>query len=400
MRRLKKYSDILIWAIFAHALFYLGYIDCDFGDYAIQINNLLENNSFLKNGTILNRYPPVTSIIYWFSLTSLKWLSKNYAILIIHLVFALGIQLQFNYILNNWGYNREKNLFKTAIRSIVIFNPYIFSFMMRGANSELIFINFCLFAFICILKIKSKPTEKLHYFLLGTTIGLAMLTRSQGYALMISSLAAIAMLKFNYRFFISLLLIAAVIFPWQNFNAKYSNSFITSGIIPSFRDGLTYNNKKFRKPLPLPSSVDTFSRIFYKKYYSDVKQYHVQPKETELKFVFSYLKEHPNTAIELFLFKLARCFYGTDSHNRKFELINVLQISILLIVFFTAKNYLTRNQLSYNLLLSWLAIKTILTICMSILALSILRYQAPLIPFLLIIILMGIDKRWGKSPTS
>lgn len=148
----------------------------------------------------------------------------------------------------------------------------------------------------------------------------------------------------------------------------------------SFRDGLTFNNKKFRNSIKLPEKIEIFSNDFYNQYYNGNRS---DISETE--FVIQRMKNNPKLLVELIIFKGLRCFYGTDSQNPKIEVLNAVIISIFvlfnLFLFFKLKHMNIEITFLFHILMLYF----ILTMGMSIIALSILRYQIPV--FILILVL-------------
>lgn len=389
----KRNISIPLLVILFTVLYFTGKYDHDLGDYKAQTEDLLSYNRFQTRDSVSNRYPPVTSLVYagFIKATSPAPFSKT--ILLLHFLLAIGIQLQFNKLLTKLGYNKENKWLKNLLRSVVIFNPFILSFIIRGANSELIFINFSLGILLLLLHFR-KEQKMQTLLLLGLLLGLSILTRTQSYALFIAT----AFVLFRYRvrpgYLLILLPIIGVITPWQTFNARFSNSFISSGLTPSFRDGLSFNNKPHRTPISLPATVDTLSRKFYELYYIQQEDLEIAQPKTEKQWVIDYLMEHPKTAIDLATVKFFRCFYGTDAQSPLIEKINKWMIGSIMALFFLSLWYIRNSRFWDTDYIQWMFIVCILNVGMSMMALSILRYQAPLLPYLFIVILLAIDKKF------
>lgn len=387
------YINYLLLILLIGLLYVTGKYDYDLGDYRVQTENLLQYDSFLKQDSIRNRYPPVTSLVYYGFIKSTSPAPLSNTILILHLLLAAGIQFVFNKLLTLFGYNKENNLLKAALRSVVILNPFILSFVIRGANSELLYILFSLSALWFLLSYR-KDKHSISILLTGIGIGLAILTRTQGYTLFLAS--AILLLYFNARWKLLYMLIPVLVLvgTWQQFNARYSDSFISTGVTPSFRDGLSFNNKPHRTPMPIPASVDSFSRKFYELYYIQLEDKGIPQPKTEREWVTDYLIAHPGTAVDLAMLKFFRCFYGTDSQNQTYERINKILIGAIMLTFLLSIWYLIRIRQWNGPYLFWISTVCALNVGMSMMALSILRYQAPLLPYLFIVILLAIDKRF------
>jgi hypothetical protein len=374
-------------------LFLTGNYDHDLGDYRVQTEDLLNYNRFQTRDSVSNRYPPVTSLMYYGFIKATAPAPFSKTILLLHFLLAVGIQLQFNKLLAQLGYNKENGWLKNLLRNVVIFNPFILSFIIRGANSELLFINLSLGILLLLLQFRKQQNIQT-LLLIGLLLGVSILTRTQSYALFIAT----ALVLFRYRvrlgYLLIILPIIGVITPWQTFNARFSHSFISSGLTPSFRDGLSFNNKPHRTPISLPASVDTFSRKFYELYYIQQEDLEIPQPKTEKQWVIDYLLEHPTTAIELATLKFFRCFYGTDAQNPFFERMNKWMIGTIMALFLLSLWYIRHSRFWDTDYIHWMFIVCILNLGMSMIALSILRYQAPMLPFLFVVLLLAIDKKF------
>lgn len=360
----------------------LGLWDFDFGDYTSQIQNLLSGQWLLENGNVIHRYPPLTAILY---ATFIKiCFSKQIGVFLLHNIFCFFILFFSDKIIHRFvpNLNNKAHFFK----ALIILNPFMYSFVIRGVNSELLFIfmNLAVLSILIKDQFDFKFNNKKSLFYLFLLIGLSMLTRTQGLALLLTVILALFIKKSFKNIAIVILGTFITILPWQTYihfnNNQSKNPFISSGGLNSFRDGLTLNNKSFRKKITMPNSVKEFSDAFYHKYYVE-KNYDVTEKE----YVVKNLMDNPKLFFDLFFFKLKRCFYGTDSQNPKVELFNLILVSIFSIfnvfVLFNLKKSGAEFKFIYLLSLFYL----MLTIGMSMVVLSILRYQIPV--FILILIL-------------
>jgi hypothetical protein len=395
---LARYTSLAVLVLLFAGLYFTGRYDYDLGDYRSQTEDLLQYNRFQTRDSVSNRYPPVTSLVYYGFIKATSPAPFSKTILLIHFILAVGIQLQFNHLLAKLGYNKEKNGLKNLLRSVVILNPFILSFIMRGANSELIFINFALGILLLLLQFRKKQQSSQLLFL-GLLMGLSILTRTQSYALFIATIFILFRYHVRLGFLTFLLPMVLLITPWQSFNASFSTSFISSGLTPSFRDGLSFNNKPHRTPISLPASVDTLSRKFYELYYIQQEDLSIPQPKTEKEWVSDYLVEHPKTALDLALLKFIRCFYGTDAQNPLYETINKWLIGTIMALFLLSLWYIRKTAVWDTDYIQWMFIVCILNVGMSMMALSILRYQAPLLPYLFVIILLAIDRKFrlGRS---
>ncbi|WP_276134239.1 hypothetical protein [Polluticoccus soli] len=388
LKYIHRYAGYVLIIVALLASYSIGTWDTDLGDYAKQINQLSNTGSLISAGQLNNRYPPITSLIYFTAFKLLGFAGKGAAILLLHTLLTLLIQRGFELLLKHFEYNASTILKKLAT-TIVIFNPYILSFIVRGVNSELIFICCSLYAVWFALK---KGNSNTNLLITGLLAGLVILTRMQGLALAISLLILLTRRKLLPATVFALAVVLTIT-PWQYFNSKYGSGFIASGGLPSFRDGLSFNNKKYRQPIELPDNVKVLSDSFYYIYYTLKEGEHIAPARDEVSFVKHYLADEPKTAVELFWLKLRRSFYGTDSQNPKVEMLNKLLIGITLLFFLISSGSLVRqNNQRYNTLLLFIFTYSVLTVGMSVMVLSILRYQAPLLSFWLLVCFIAAQK--------
>ena len=371
----------------------LGFWDFDFGDYSVQMKNLLSGHFFLDKGQIIHRYPPLTSLLYAIFIKIFH--SKILSIFIFHNLLAILVLFFGKKIINLFV--KTESFFLGNLDILLILNPFVYSFVLRGVNSELIFIFFNMFVLyysikLCTFKIRLNK----HIFIIALVIGLAILTRSQGIALLISTSVFLFVFK-KYKSSVLILLYSILtILPWQIYleskdHFKF-NTIISSGGLYSFRDGLTFNNKTFRTKIKLPDEIEDFSSEFYKRYYLEKNQ-----TNSEYKFTVTRFQQSPSLLIKLVIFKFSRCFYGTDSQNEKIELINKFIVSFFILfnlyIFFNLNNMSNDYKYIFLLLIFYL----IMTVLMSVLALSILRYQIPVFVLILTLDLAFLSNHYGKK---
>ncbi len=360
----------------------------DFGDYKFQIENIIfKGNLINSKGQLVDRYPPITALLYGFYF---KYFGHSvYSIFIFHLFLNLII-FEFSYKIVLNLINKERFIIPTLtpyLLLIIIFNPFVFSFTVRGVNSELIFISLSLISFYFL--IRKKGNKNYNFFIYVFCMSLLMLTRIQGLLFCFSTILIFRkniLIYFNFKFF---KLITASLIPlilWHVLMLDYNDkmNFLSSGGLNSFRDGFSFNYKKMREPLILPKEVDSFSNEFHRKYYSYTENNY---GNSETEFVKNKIMTTPFFMLKVYAYKFLRTFYGVDSQNKVIEKFNIVIISIInlaLLFFFFINKHRYREYLLF--VLSYLLFLSLV----STQVLSILRYQVVAFPFLFIYFVVSI----------
>lgn len=373
-------------------------VQTDYGDYGGQMGSWFKNGSLVDNGYLLNRYPPLTSMVYYALFSAFSFLNPKVAIMLIHGIFAIIMQMLFLNILKEDGYNQSKNNIKYIITSFIVWNPFVISLMMCGVNSELPFMIVSMAAFLFFLRYK-RDRGYGPVILTGLCTGLAILTRLQGMALLVSLVLVIILYNRDFKKALVLAAVAAaVVAPWQVLNSQHSGGFLSTGGLPSFRDGLSFNHKPLREPVQLPEAVSELSDTFYQIYYIEKEQMGVEPETGEVAFVTHYLAQRPGAAIQLFLFKFSRCFYGTDSQNHRMEVALGVTVSLLMALLIWSFIVLWRtDKRKYGPLIVWFLIYSAGVVLMSVMVLSIFRYQVILWPMAFYAIMQSFKHRIIQS---
>lgn len=373
-----------------------GAYDGDLGDYTLQIDSLLNGKGINNNGGLIHRYPPLTALVSSCFIKGFGLLgaSQKVSVLSSNILFSCLILLSSIQILNLLYLHRLNSI----LSAIIIFNPFVLSFNIRGVNSELIYIALSLCAVYFSVKYIKRNKNILYLIITGFFIGLALLTRTQGLILLVSIIALLTY-QLKAKAFVPMLVIFAtsllVISPWQYLIFTHSSPsgdipFISSGAKPSFRDGLTFNHKPHRSKIKLPRAVEDISNDFFITFYDTTKIRVCEDLEVSpYKFVKDYVIERPDVGIALFWFKAKRSWYGTDSQNGKIEFINKVLVSIILLLLLISIVILSTVQ-KWNIgFIFFVTLYTLGVWCMSILALSILRYQVILFPFYFILMIVA-----------
>lgn len=388
-----KYIDIIIISvvsIFYYLLYFFGFWDFDFGDYQKQISNILNFGSLIDSqGFLIDRYPPTTSLLYGFLIRLLK--NKFIAIFLIHLFISLLIWFLVVRIIliNNIDCGIEKVNKIKIISVLVLFNPYVMSFVLRGVNSELLYILLSLISFYSfLLYINNKRI--IFLFLFFFQLSLMFLTRLQAFSFFFAFYFILNnKLSFKLNIFKFIIPFCTMLLPilfWQfHIEKKSANpNFISSGGLNSFRDGLSFNHKSMRHKLDLPESVDSLSNEFNRIYYLRIIS---NNNQNEVKFILNKFMSQPMLMVKVYFFKFFRSLYGVDSQNNKIETFNLFFVFALAITFayFRQKD---KNMDNLNIfLLRFIIFYFLFLMLMSTLVLSIMRYQIVILPFVIIYLL-------------
>lgn len=399
MRRFVKNNIIEFFLIiFVTGLFILDLHESDLGDYKVQLQNLIQNGSLFFKGVLIDRYPPITALIYYPFLKLDPLISFHLTILVLHLFFLLIIIKIEKKILVLFNVDVNNIKIKLLI-SLIVFNPYMIFLLAKGVNSELIYIIFSSSSiYVTFAYFKLKNIKYLIY--LGLFIGLGLLTRTQAMALLIVILIFLLYYKIPVkRILIVCLMMTLIILPWQYLVLRNSNSFLSTGGLPSFRDGFTFNNKGHRDKIELPEYVEKFSNEFYLEFYVKKQNIECYDCKSEVEFVINKLYRDPKLFFELFWFKLSRTIFGTDTQNKNMELLNKIIVFPFYLIFLLSFIYDVKyRNLSIFIFRLFVLIYLCLITGMSLIGLSILRYQTVVFPSMITVLIISIySPKYNKN---
>jgi hypothetical protein len=271
---------------------------------------------------------------------------------------------------------------QVAIFSAVLWSTYIFNlWLIKQPNSEVLFIPVFLSAIYCLIRsVQSKDAK--WTAISGFLLGLAALVRP--IALMLAAMLsllllmtpAIALKKRLIAAITIVMAFAVTVLPWEADVYRHTGQIVplsTNGA-SSMLDGLTFTRRSGKEGVPVPV-VQLMQRIAQ----------HGRELNTPGK-IFHYLageaKQNPKPVAELFLLKLARSWFGTDSgsHERAILLVQLIYLAwcgaglVLMARRFRERRY-------------YLALFVLIVFYfwgMAVIALSILRYLVPAMAYLLI----------------
>ena len=233
------------------------------------------------------------------------------------------------------------------------------------------------------------------YFCCGLLFGFAMLIRPIAIAIALVLSVIVWLVRRELRvsarcLVIAMLLLGTVVAvsPWEAWVYHETGRIIplsTSGV-KGMRDGLTYavTTKGYREEISVPRDVAGVM--------NDVLSQADQINSAgQLSSVMAHeFGSHPIAVTKLFLLKLARSWYATDSGRRE-GLVLLIQLAYLLLFFWAGWKAWKRGGLHKTFVICSLLIVGYFW-GMTLLALSILRYIVPAVGILTILIAAGFSQ--------
>lgn len=341
--------------------------------------NILEGKGLvISDGTVAIRYPPGYPLI----LTAIFFLSRQLSIsegtgVSVFGMLCMGLASVFIFQLTRsvWG------TLPALISSLVWTTYPLALWYSQEPGTELPFAAifygaFCLFWYALLRKSRAWPI----YFLVGVLIGFAMLIRpiAIGAGVLMSAILWLFLSDVRPRLKLSLIVVlllgnVVAIAPWEAWMYSKTGKLtpLSSAGVLGIRDGLTYavSSKGFRQVGGVPADVAALMNDVQAKYgelnsLSDIGA--IMAKE---------LRVRPVAVVKLFLLKVVRSWYGTDS--RRFETpLMLLQLAYLALILWATKVSWQMGGMARKLTVSiWLI--AFYFWGMTIVALSISRYMLP-----------------------
>lgn len=358
------------------------------GSYEPMARNILAGRGpIYVHGTAIIRYPPGYPFILAgiFRLSRLLNVSEGY-VLSLFILICIGLASVFVFFIAQsvWG------TFPALISPLVWASYPFVLWLTKEPTSEVPFIvflygGFCLFWY----GLRRKRHAWLIYLLFGILVGFASLIRLIAIGIGLVMGIILILVGRNMRLGLRLFLAGAIllgnlaaVFPWAAL--IYSS---TGRIMPqlsmygvsSIRDGLecAVTTKSWRKGFKLPQDVAALMK--------DVRLHHDELESfgNTVSFIKERLRRQPLTVAKLFLIKLARSWYGTNSNRFEIQIM-LIQIPYLILILWSTivacKQGGTAKQLAISI---WLTVAYFWGMTISVL--SILRYMTPAIGLLFIL---------------
>jgi 4-amino-4-deoxy-L-arabinose transferase-like glycosyltransferase len=382
------------------------YDNSDYVSYYLPVaKNILNGDGITLHSQIAIDYPPGYPVMLagFLFLSRITGLS-DVVILRLTLIFFIIIGGILIYALANILWHPRLSLLASLLWSLF---PLVL-WAGRNPNTELPFSIFFYATLLTFLKGWTTPKRMpALFFLCGIFCGFSMLIRP--IALGLGILLAIFILanktiKMNRRCIFALLVLAgnvAAIAPWEVWIYGKTHRIIPlcNGRAPlSMLDGLTFavlNPQGRRKNIEMPSDVKNLMTEITR----ECSDHPLTMTSRELiSIVARHFKKQPVTVMKLYLIKALRSWYGTNS-NRYETVLKFIQ-SVYFAMFAWAGIALWRKQKQWRFLLIGGIVILGYFWCMTILALSIVRYLMPVFGALIIFfpaIWTTINKRLQKK---
>lgn len=295
-----------------------------FGDYTLQVNHLLQNNSLVRDGEVLNRYTPIYPFLLYGAvrLSEIAGLEINTSLFLL----AAGFIALSALILTEISYKvYDKESFAVLGGVLFATHPYI----LQGLTKTMSVTPFMTFVFLSLLfflkvLLNSPHRQALHLILVGILVGISMLIRPIAIFLpIVYALLYIVLAKnegFTRKAVLSCLIIvgaAATTAPWQGVNYSYGESIVlSSDSTGSMIDGVSFNNHPRKDKIELPEGVNDLAMTLSNS-----------GAETRVELFSLAIREfraHPVAAVKLFLVKAGRAWYGAFGQEKRKEFFKLL----------------------------------------------------------------------------
>ncbi len=358
-----------------------------FASYEPAARNILAGRGFsLADQSPVTAYPPGYPLILAGIFDSSHWLGVSEdASLSLFALICMALVSMFIFLLTRmlWGA-------LPALISSLIWMTYPFAlWLTKQPNSELPFMvvlygGFCLFWYAL-----SRRLPPRIYFLCGLVFGVAMLIRpiAVGIGLLLSAIVWFTRRELTRRIrflMIAMLLLGNLfaVFPWEAWVYAKTGKVImlsTNGV-KALRDGVTFGveSKGYRQESGIPTDV--------LQVMDDIRA-----REPEIATFGDFIpvisrevRSHPVGVVKLFLLKIARSWYGTDSLRMERPVL-IIQLAYLFIVAWGGWKAWKRGGLHRKFVIGALLI-VVYFWGMTFLALSILRYMVPAVGLLFVMV--------------
>ena len=366
-----------------------------FVSYEPIARNLLAGRGVSRDGEHLaTEYPPGYSLILAgiYTASNLLGVSED-AALSAFAVICMALVSMFVFLLARmfWGT-------LPALLSALAWMTYPFAlWLTKQPNSELPFMVALYGGLVLFWYALSRRLPARCYFLCGIVLGVAMMIRpiAMGVGLVLSVLVWFTRRELSRRtrgVMISMLLLGSLIaiLPWEVWVYHKTGQVIplqTNGV-KTMRDGLTFSvwSKGYREATSTPPDVLQVMENIRER------QEEIQ-KFGDFRAVLSReIQAHPVAVAKLFLMKLGRSWYGTDSKRLETPIL-LIQLAYLLLVAWGAWNAWKRDGKYRGLVIGVLLI-TVYFWGMTFLALSILRYMVPVVGLVFVLLAGCYPLRW------
>jgi hypothetical protein len=187
----------------------------------------------------------------------------------------------------------------------------------------------------------------------------------------------------------------AIILPWEVWMYRQLGRFelLSSGGFPSVIDGLTYaRDKEQTESLSMDPAIAALMEDLDARY----KNGEIDGFGRLIPYLAREFRQSPGTLLKLAVVKLGRCWYATDSHRRETALL-LLQLPYLALGVWGGARAWRKSAAHKELVV--LAIALVLANwLMTFMVLSIARYMAPIMMFVILLIPAVLISRKETQP--
>jgi hypothetical protein len=284
--------------------------------------------------------------------------------------------------------------------SAIFFMSYPFVlWLTKQPASEVPFMT-AFYASLYFFWLSLKAGKNVWFLLLiaGTFAGAAMLIRAIAIGIGVVLFGFFLVLRKNIlikeRMLLASLILVGnmfVVLPWQAWLYGQTGRVILLGTnsVPSMRDGLTFAvaSKNYRREIEIPEDVSRLQNSFLDETTS------MTSLEEIGQTIQKHFKQEPGAVINLFLIKMIRSWYGTDSGNMEKGIVITQIFYAGVVLLATAVVWVNREKQPWLLFFVWGLVFYFWM--MTTLVLSILRYMTPTVG-LLSLIIPGIRFAWAR----
>jgi hypothetical protein len=391
-------TTLLFWVILPTTL-RINENDDYKGFYERVAKNIIAGHGFtIADGTPALRYPPGYPLL----LASLLRLSDilhlpEETVLSAFILISMGLASVFVFLLARsvWG------AWSALVSSLVWMTYPVTLWLTKQPNSEIPFLlvfygGFCLFWYALLSRRRAWPV----FFLVGLLAGFAMLIRplAIGTGLLMGTILWVvdreATVRFRAFLVMTILLGNLVaILPWQMWVYSVTGKVVvlSSGGVPSIRDGLTFavaqTPTSYRQMVNVPHDVTTLMQ--------DILGYSNEMRSLNgvVVVMMDKFRTQPLTVAKLFGIKAARSWYGTDS-GRFEPWIMLIQAPYLVLILWGGVCAWRQGGIAKQLTIC-ICLMLLYFWGMTVLALSIVRYMAPMIGLSFILLPAAFFRRAG-----
>jgi 4-amino-4-deoxy-L-arabinose transferase-like glycosyltransferase len=270
--------------------------------------------------------------------------------------------------------------------------------LSKQPNSELPFTALLFIAVALFFNALHKSDEAwLRWLAAGALVGAAMLVRPIAILLPFVLCALILWrarsLSRSFRVAACGFLLAGtalLVVPWELWAYRRSGTFVllSTGGVASMKDGFTFavDHRDYRQGVAVPADVADFMRPIFSERMTSVGDV--------VKAVARESRARPTAAIKLFLIKLARAWYGTDSQRMESPILLIQMVVLAILLAATVIAWREAAALRDAAICVWGIL--LYFWFMNLASLPLARYTAPAIG-LLFVLLPGLAARALRS---